>query len=446
MNLFKTLQVPEVQRYWIRQARVPICFLSGGPKTAVDRDGATLIDLLVDNERIAAIEPAGVAASADLPAIDLEAHHVWPTLIDMHAHLDKGHIVTRTENPDGSFAGALKSTAEDRSHRWTAEDIKRRVEFGLRCAYVHGVAAIRTHLDSPELNQAQRSWAVFREVRSEWADRILLQAVALVPIDAFRSPYGEELADLVAASGGILGGVTRAVGGVHGQLLDDIDPLLDTLLSLASERGLDVDLHVDESGDPAATALAHVAAAVLRNRFRGRVVCGHCCSLTVQPEEQIRRTLDLCAEAGIAIVTLPTVNLYLQDRSDGRTPRWRGVAPVHEMRHRGIPVAIAGDNCRDPFHAYGDHDMVDTFRQAVRILHLDLPLGDAVAMASPVPQAIIQAGQLGTIAKGGPARFILFNARTLNELMCRPQSDRLVIDRGRRVSAELPDYCDLDGV
>ena len=71
MNLFKTLQVPEVQRYWIRQARVPICFLSGVPKTAVDRDGATLIDLLVDNERIAAIEPAGVAASADLPAIDL---------------------------------------------------------------------------------------------------------------------------------------------------------------------------------------------------------------------------------------------------------------------------------------------------------------------------------------------------------------------------------------
>jgi cytosine/creatinine deaminase len=96
-----------------------------------------------------------------------------------------GHLIS------WAFAGALKSTAEDRSHRWTAEDIKRRVEFGLRCAYVHGVAAIRTHLDSPELNQAQRSWAVFREVRSEWADRILLQAVALVPIDAFRSPYGD---------------------------------------------------------------------------------------------------------------------------------------------------------------------------------------------------------------------------------------------------------------
>jgi cytosine deaminase len=79
-------------------------------------------------------------------------------------------------------------------------------------------------------------------------------------------------------------------------------------------------------------------------------------------------------------------------------------------------------------------------------LHLDHPSADAAAMAVPCPQAIIRTGQLGTIAKGGPARLILFNARTLNELICRPQSDRLVIDRGRRVFAELPDYADLDVV
>jgi cytosine deaminase len=93
MNPFKMLQVPEAQRYWIRQARVPTCFLPDGPRTTLDRDGATLVDLLVDNDRIAAIEPAGGAAYAGLPAINLGSRHVWPTLIDMHAHLDKGHIV-----------------------------------------------------------------------------------------------------------------------------------------------------------------------------------------------------------------------------------------------------------------------------------------------------------------------------------------------------------------
>src|SRR4051794_5845705 len=148
MNPFKTLQMPEAQRYWIRQPRVPTCFLPDRPRTTFDRDGATLVDLLVNNDRIAAIEPAGGAACAGSPAIDLGSRHVWPTLIDMHAHLDKGHIMNRTENPDGSFAGALQSTIEDRTQRWTADDVKQRMEFGLRCAYVHGVAAIRTHLDS----------------------------------------------------------------------------------------------------------------------------------------------------------------------------------------------------------------------------------------------------------------------------------------------------------
>ena len=59
MNRFTLLQMPDAQHYWIRQARVPVCFLPGGPKTDLDRDGATLVDMLVDSERIAAIEPAG---------------------------------------------------------------------------------------------------------------------------------------------------------------------------------------------------------------------------------------------------------------------------------------------------------------------------------------------------------------------------------------------------
>src|SRR5207248_2671746 len=83
------------------------------------------------------------------------------------------------------------------------------------------------------------------------------------------------------------------------------------------------------------------------------------------------------AEAGIAIVSLPMCNLFLQDRTPGRTPRWRGVALLHEIRARGIRVAIASDNCRDPFYGYGDHDMLEVFREAVRIAHLDRLIADA---------------------------------------------------------------------
>jgi cytosine deaminase len=152
--------------------------------------------------------------------------------------------------------------------------------------------------------------------------------------------------------------------------------------------------------------------------------------------------MDLLAEADVAVITLPTVNLYLQDRGNGRTPRWRGVTLVHEMLKRGIAVAAAGDNCRDAFYAYGDHDMIDTFRQAVRILHLDHPLAEAPALVGPAPARIAKLTEQGRIAVGAPARLIAFNARTLNEVVSRHQADRIVID-GKRSKARVPDYSEL---
>ncbi len=57
----------------------------------------------------------------------------------------------------------------------------------------------------------------------------------------------------------------------------------------------------------------------------------------------------------------------MQDRQTGgkipRTPRWRGIAPLHELRAAGIPIALASDNTRDQFYAYGDLDMLEVFSQ-----------------------------------------------------------------------------------
>ena len=443
MRNFRAMKIPQEGPYWLKRARVPACFLTETVDGAeADGDGALLLDLLIDHERIAAIAPSSIPNRSDMYVVDLAGRHAWPTLIDMHTHLDKGHVVPRLSEADGSFNGARKSTSADRAGHWTAEDVERRMEFGLRCAYAHGVSAIRTHLDSYE-GQVVTVWGVFRRLRERWSDRIALQGVALFPIDLYRSAHGYKVADLVAESGGVLGGVTRGSQFDHSVMLEDTEQLLDTVFQLAAERHLDVDLHVDESGDSNAASLALVARAIMRNRFKGRVVCGHCCSLAIQPEAQMRETIKLCAESGLSIVSLPTVNQYLQDRVMGRTPRWRGVAPIQELRAAGVPVAIAGDNCRDGFYAYGDHDMVDTFREAVRIAHLDHPFGNSPGMAGPVPSSIIGAGPIGHVETRAPARLILFNARTLNELVCRPQSDRIVIDRGRPVLDDLPDYSEL---
>jgi cytosine deaminase len=441
---FSDIVWPEGASYWIDNASVPLCLLAGPHAFApIDReDGAALLDILIEDGRIARLTPAGTAGADQRPRVDLRGRQVWPMLIDVHTHLDRGHTVVRSPNASGMFADALKATAADRL-KWTHDDLVQRMDFGLRCAYAHGVSAIRTHLDSvPE--QADRSWRAFRDMRAAWKDRVVLQAVSLVPIDLFRGEWGDRLATLVAESGGVLGAVTRAASaGGHGAPLDDLDALLDRLFGLAARHDLDIDLHVDETNDPKAAALPYVARAVLRHGYQDRVACGHCCSLAVQPDDQAERTLDLLAEARVAVITLPTVNLYLQDRGSGRTPRWRGVTLVHEMRKRGIAVAAAGDNCRDCFYAYGDHDMIDTFRQAVRILHLDHPLADAPALVGPAPAKIAKLPDHGRIVAGVPARLIVFNARSLNEIVSRHHADRIVIDRGRRSGARVPDYSEL---
>jgi cytosine deaminase len=441
---------PDTGSYVLRNARVPTCLLAmAAPDgAAVDADGAALLDLTVEAGTLARVAPAG-AVARDLPAFDLKGRHAWPRLVDMHTHLDKGHTVARTPNPDGDFPGARDATTADREAYWDADDLRRRMAFGLACAEAHGVGAIRTHLDSqpggPKRDQVATTWAVFREMRDAWASRIELQAVALMPLDAYLTPHGPYLADTVAAAGGLMGGVTRPSGGLHGGAGAAMDGQLDALFALAKARDLDVDLHVDETGDPAATSLEAVARATLRHGYEGRVVCGHCCSLAVQAPEVAAKTIALVAKAGIAIVTLPPVNMYLQDRQRGRTPRWRGVAPVHELVAAGVRVAVAGDNCRDAFYAYGDHDMLDTLRAAVRILHYDHPFEDAAALAASVPAGIIGAKQAGVLRAGGPADLILIPARTLNEVMTRTHADRIVLVGGKPLAAKAPAYEALDG-
>lgn len=417
-------------------ARVPAALLRDGspPGAALDRDGAALVDLVLDGAAVAAVLPAG--SPCDGPCVTLGGRHVWPMLVDAHAHLDKAHTVDRAPDSGGTHPGARAATTADRLAHWRHDDLVRRMAFGLACAEAHGVAAIRTHLDSHE-GQSEETWGALAAVRG--TTPVALQAVALVPIDAYRGPYGVRLADLVAAHGGLLGGVTRASGGTHGQGLDDLDDLLDILFRLARERDLDVDLHVDEAAE--AGALPHVARATVRHGWEGRVTCGHCCSLALLPDPD--PVIAAVADAGISIVTLPTVNMYLQDRTPGRTPRWRGVTPVHELRAAGVRVAVAGDNCRDPFYAYGDHDMLDTFRAAVRVLHLDHPAGDAVAMAGPVPAAMLGL-DAGTIAPGARADLMVLEAWRLDQVIARPQSDRRLLRAGRAIDGTPPSYARLE--
>lgn len=426
--------IPSSECYWLKNAHIPVSLLENegfSPQTA---EGLTLVNLEINDGNINRITST-IPPEDNIPVIDLKKKIIFPCFIDMHTHLDKGHSWHRCPNRDGTFDGALKMALEDSRREWCLEDVYRRMEFGVKCSYAHGTAAIRTHIDSFG-QQAQISLTALAELQRQWAGKITLQAVSLVSLDYYQTSEGAALADKIAEFGGILGGVAYTN--------PDLEAQIDITFKLAQERGLNLDFHLDENGDSDSTCLAAIARTAIKEQFSGQIICGHCCSLAVQSPEIIQETLNLVKNAGIAIVSLPMCNLYLQDRQEEKTPFWRGTTKIKEMKKAGIPVAFASDNCRDPFYGFGDHDGLEVFTQAVRIAHLDTPYADWINSVTLTPANLLGLPHLGRIKTGIEANLLIFKARYFSELLSRPQWDRLVIRRGLSIDTTLPDYQELD--
>ncbi len=419
------LSWPDADDFVLRRVQVP----TGLSSIIAGEQDLQSCDVHVRAGRIHAV--AASLPPADI-SIDLAGSMVIPGFVDLHTHLDKGHIWPRIINPDGTHLSAQQAVKTDRELNWTAEDVYARANFGLRCAYSHGTVAVRTHLDSLGA-QLAITWPVFRRLRDEWAGRIALQGVSLVPLDAYATSFVEDMADAVADAGGLLGG--------SGALQPEAPALIRRVFDLAVDRNLDIDLHVDETGDPAAHTLRLIAQETIKRKYHGRVSCGHCCSLAVQSLSQVAETIALVADAGLTVISLPMVNLYLQGRRAG-TPLWRGITLLHELRAAGVRVVIASDNTRDPFYGFGDLDLVEVFREAVRIGHLDVPVGDWLASVTSQPAAVMR-HHYG-LHPGQPADLVVFSARSYSEWLSRPQSDRIVLRSGRAIDTTPPSYRELD--
>ncbi len=451
--------------FWLINAYIPACLLdlnnhlkdfqvfsnpllsnSANSAAQISKDGLVACDLEIRSGKIITISPANFnnnsqtksqsrqSQATSIQTWDAKSGIVLPCFVDMHTHLDKGHIWERSPNLDGTFAGALSAVSGDSSGVNSYDDIYRRMEFGLKSSFALGTKAIRTHIDCPS-GRFELSLQVFVDLQIAWRDRLILQAASLVTLNDYAGKNGEILADKIADLGGILGGVAYQN--------PNLEQELDRLFALAKARNLNLDLHTDENNDPGSQTLKAVAKAALRHDFTGNIVCGHCCSLAIQDTNEVNETLELVKSAKIGIVSLPMCNLYLQDRQFGRTPRWRGITLIHEIAQAGIPVAIASDNVRDPFFGFGNHDGLEVFATAVKIAHLDTPYSDWIKTITTTPAALMGSGQ-NHFFVGASADLVIFKARYFSELLSRPQTDRVVLRNGEIIASKLPDYAELD--
>jgi cytosine deaminase len=372
---------------------------------------------------VVSVEPEASRTRSAVPTFDLGHKLVLPGLVEPHAHLDKAFTADLVSNPAGDLMGAIDAWKRS-YHERTEDEIFERAVRAVELAVASGVTAMRTHVDvGPAIGRTAVDALV--AVRAELADIIDLQIVALVtnplPGDA-GAPNRRALLAALEAGADLVGGCPH--------LDDDPQGLIDIALDAAADAGVGVDLHVDETLDPAMLSLELLAKSVVDRGFDLPVTASHCVSLSMQPLARQREVAGLVSGAGISIVALPQTNLFLQARGQSEAPP-RGITPVGVLRDAGVLVAAGGDNVQDPFNTMGRGDPFETAALLVMAAHVEP--ADACEMVSQSGRRLLGHRASG-VEVGAAADLVAVRASTVREAVAGASSERTVIKSGRVVA------------
>ncbi|HSP30070.1 MAG TPA: hypothetical protein VLN74_16075, partial [Ilumatobacteraceae bacterium] len=232
----------------------------------------------------------------DLPVdassvIDLAGWIVLPAAVEPHAHLDKAFLAERIQNPTGDLMGAITAMRANR-HLLSVDETIERAERAARLMAANGYRAVRSHADTTT-EHGLRSIEALVEVRRRVTDVIDVEIVALCGWPVVGPGAADQRALLRAA----LDAGADLVGGCP-HLEDDGGSAAATefFLQTASDRGIGVDLHTDETLDPGALGLIDLATMVL-DGFEHPVTASHCVSLGMQETARQREIAELVARA-----------------------------------------------------------------------------------------------------------------------------------------------------
>ena len=338
-----------------------------------------------------------------------------PRFAEPHAHLDKAFSWSRAPNLRGSYQRALSANLSD--YRLRSQDqLLFSVEKSLNLAFFNGIRAIRSHIDS--FGKAARSdWDLLENVRKKWREKILLQFVALVPLEFWQTYEGEILAQRVASNGDLLGGVLvppfNKKKTFHSLL---------HLVQLANRLKCDIDIHIDESQSWPAAGLKLLLQVLAQVKNEISITCSHMSSMGLLSEKDILNLARKMAENKLNVVALPLTNSWLLGRKDRSTLIKRPLAPIFQLQKAGVVVSVGGDNVNDSWFPLSNFDPINLMAFSMPIAHLSP--WDRLGL-SPFTTSATHMLSLkwdGIFQKGSPADFILLDSNSwVKALSDRPK-------------------------
>ena len=325
-------------------------------------DGTTT-DIGIKDGIITAMEPLEAQAGE---VIDATGDLVSPPLVDPHFHMDAtlSYGIPRI-NASGTLLegiglwGELKEVMQ-------ADEVKARALTYCDWAASMGLLAIRSHVDT--CHDSLMGVEVLLEVQREVAAYIDLQLVAFPQDGLYRDPTAYENTIRALDMGvDVVGGIPH-----FERTMADGARSVTTLCEIAAERGLMVDMHCDETDDPMSRHIETLAYETQRLGLQGRVAGSHLTSMHSMDNYYVSKLLPLMAEAQVAAIPNPLINIMLQGRHD-TFPKRRGLTRVKEMQAHGITVGWGQDCVLDPWYSLGTGDMLDVAFMGMHVAQMTSP-------------------------------------------------------------------------
>jgi cytosine deaminase len=383
------------------------------------------VDIEIADGLISGVHDSGTSPG-DAPADDLACWLVLPALAEPHAHLDNALIAEMVPNLRGDLQGAFEAgDAAAAAGKITHAGTVARAIQAIELLLIHGVTAVRSHV-AVGGDFGTRNVVALEEAKSHFKGLIDIQLVAL----AISPMTGREGADnRTALAAAVEAGVDLIGGCPH--LDPDPASFIKIALDVATDAGLGIDLHVDETLDPAVLTLRDLARQVQDSGFEHQVAASHCVSLGMQTPEVQAEVAKEVADAGVSVFCLPQTNLFLQGRQHP-TATPRGLTAVRALQDAGVLVAAGADNVQDPFNPVGRSDPLETAALLVMAGHQTPDV--AYAMVSNDVREGIGMPRL-SIEIGSPADLVVIDAASPREAIADAPMSRRVYRRGVLVAS-----------
>jgi cytosine deaminase len=193
-------------------------------------------------------------------------------------------------------------------------------------------------------------------------------------------------------------------------------------------------MHCDETDDPMSRHIETLAAETKRLGLEGRVAGSHLTSMHSMDNYYVSKLLPLIAEAGVAAIPNPLINIVIQGRHD-TYPKRRGMTRVPELLKQNIALAFGQDCVLDPWYPLGTADMLDVAFMGLHVAQMTSPgeMRRCFDLVTSSPATIMGLAAYG-LAKGSTASLVVLQASDPIEAI-RLRATRLaVISKGKLVS------------